>query len=400
MRVLFILLLCGLCASAQIVKSGWTSTSDANAARLALGILNTNPLTVGLDVYDLVVSNSLTIGTGSNAITLRSTNSGTIAAPDVAFRLLSVTTETNTADEGNFSAISLNGDRITTWPSGGGGDLLLTAGGIVLYESYSTNFAVVAALTNLGLFTNGYYSATWISTNGSALEIESSADGVTWSEGSETTNSVYLRLVVALANLDGSTAAVSNLSIMSIRDLTVYRGTNDYRSTVVMADDPAGEDHVATKRYVDTVALPTSWAQYPASTDVLMKGHKLNINSAWSLKTLVVSNEIRVALDFAGTPLLELSPGFKILTNGAGLQIVDGTYTTINVPTNQAGPFRVLCSTNDMVTFWEVAATNSHPTAVGTNYTLTFPKMREALPYLFYVGTSNAPRVRIPALSL
>lgn len=391
-------LVLSLACHGQIVKSGWTSTATPSLARLALGISETNAMGINVtNVYTNFNVAFLTIGTGSNAITLTPTN-GSITS-DVGLSLPWITATTVTGTTVVATSVTLGGSNRTEWPAagvstGGGG---ATAGGITVLLTYSTNYAPVSALTNLGYFTKGYYQATWTSTNGDVLAIESSADAVTWADADPSTNANYLRLVTSVANLNGLTPAVSNLFIYSIT--AGFNGTNDFRTTTFLADSPEAGDEVATKGYVDTAAIPKTWSNYKAVSTTRLNRNTLSLTPEWSWAQSISSNQVHMNLTFAGTPLITFAPGFTGISNG--VTIVDGTYITVNVATNNApGPFRVLCSTNDLLNWFEVAATNSYPTAVGTNYTLTFPKTDALISTLICVGRSNATAIATSGATL
>lgn len=392
----YLLTLCLLFAplatrAATLVTAPWLSATNSAQARAALGISETNA--IGVYVTNTFTNFNITaavIGTGSNAVTLTPTNGGveTLAPWTVG--------SVNSAGDVSAPAFVLNGTRITAWPSGGTNGIVNNAGNIEIEVAYSTNLAAVSGLTNLGWFTNGYYAATWTSTNGDALSLESSTDGASWATASASTNGQYLRIVVELATLAGGTPGVSDLVIYSIVPGGGYGGTNDFRTTTVLADSPASPDQVATKQYVDEAAVPRSWSLYSATGPVRLGGHSLDLGSAWSMVVVVnVSNELRCALQFGGTTVMELSPGFIALTNAS--IATNLAFTRLLVPTNTPGPFRVLASTNSMTTWREVAVTNSYPTAIGNSYEITFPRNTEPGAWLFTVGRSNAPAVHLPA---
>jgi hypothetical protein len=390
----------GMAQEREINTTPFTRTflraTNPLSAAAALGFstnvtVGTNITVTTSNIYTSFDVPFLTIGQGTNTMTLTPTNGSLVA--DVPWYF----------PEASAGAITLGGVRRTTWPEGGTNIYTVGSfsGGIVLYTSFQTNFATVASLTNLGLFTNGWFDASWTSTNGAALGLEASTNGVDWSQAEAGTNSVYLRLVVSLGSPGGGTPAVSNMVIRSIANKEAFGGTNDFRRTLLLADPPASGEQVANKEYVDDVALrrAMSWSTHPAAAPVRLLGQELQISGEWAIRTLVVSNELRAVLQFGGATIAEFSPGFTALTNATIDPATNTAWLTLRVPTNGLTlPLRVLMATNFTTGPWRyVTATNG---TAGTNYTLNVPRSLVPDTAFFYVGRSNAPAYRLPALTL
>jgi hypothetical protein len=323
-------LLVALCASAQMYKTGWTSTTNPATARAALGISETNA--IGMYVTNTFAGDTLTIGTGTNAVIIQATG-GNLVGTDAALAI----------DMLSVNALALGGVTKTAWPTNAA-----YSGGIKLYTSYFTNLADVAGLTNLGYFSNGWYEAKWISTNGSVLEIKSSGDGVTWAQADATTNATYLGIFVSLSNIESTNPpAVSNLIIRSVSDLSALGETNDYRGTVIIGDEPTDERGLTPKSYVDGAAASAAsqWATYKPVGNVDLNGKTLILDSIFTWATGFTNNQRTLEMQQNGNAILSLSAmastgtatnvTLKADNTGSNLLFTIAKAGTTNAPTIQ-----------------------------------------------------------------
>jgi hypothetical protein len=137
------------------------------------------------------------------------------------------------------------------------------------------------------LLTNGYAGISY-SAAGMSVVVESSTDSNTWGTAVATNTAVYLRLS---ANNDippfgEPSLTISNIIVTSWSHPATWRQTSDTAGQIVLVDNPTASRQIVNKQTLASAVAavtPSSWAQYPATTNVNLSGHRLIMTEGWTL---------------------------------------------------------------------------------------------------------------------
>jgi hypothetical protein len=137
------------------------------------------------------------------------------------------------------------------------------------------------------LLTNGYAGISY-SAFGMSVVVESSTDSNTWGTAAATNTAVYLRLSASndLPSFGDPSLTISNIIVTSWSHPATWRQTSDTAGQIVLVDNPTASRQIVNKQTLASAVAavtPSSWAQYPATTNVNLSGHRLIMTEGWTL---------------------------------------------------------------------------------------------------------------------
>jgi len=348
----------------------------------------------------ILVTNSLTLGTGSNAVTWTSEGtpdgslsvsnliaSGTITGPMHGTNIIAATIETNQMSAAAH-ALYIDGDTITG----------ITQNSEVIV--FQTNNVVISGTNRLwfGLFTNFVRAEitlpyTNVFTAGSIpplpdYRLETSTNGTDWESGLETTtNSVYVSLYDA--NAASAAGFATAITIWGYSDETTFGTVIDLAGQDLQVDTLTNSRSVVNLSLSQTVASgiaytnAAAWATHTATARPQLAALGLGFDNKWTATHSTGTNESSLALSVWGTRLLTLTANDVTTPANAGKTylssfVVSGTNITATVLASNVVAALVpqFVTNNASATNWaDVASyTSSYPFTTNGQYTLGWGK--------------------------
>jgi hypothetical protein len=179
--------------------------------------------------------------------------------------------------------------------------------------------------------------------------------------------------------------------------------TNFLVGQQVLVDQPGSANAVANRGYVDyqiEVEKPWDWSEFDAVSEIKLRGNTVFHDSAW--QTVSRTNEdlaVHALRAYGGDVMVfsttRASTGSNVLSK---ISVTDTT-VTISIPTNGIATKPAVYWSPEFLTVpWTLVnsvgtVTESYPDAVGTNYTVSFPRIAGANFFTVWLESGSAERL-------
>lgn len=370
-RYLLCWLLTTACALAQFDTTPPSVRADLDAA-------------ASLDVT--LRGDILIIGRGSNAVTLTVTNGDTISLP---MKWL--------VKEIEASAVTVNGDRITSWQSifttnNYSGlintpiEALITTNGVALSGTNRIILGTVPTFTSATIkgYTNVFTAGTIPPLPDFRVEVSTNG-GVSWFVAQET---VTVTNLVSFYDASGASSGGGGGNVVIYGYATAdYIGNSvDLAGQTINVDSPANSRGVANlaTAQAEAASAAARWSTHAATVKPVLAGFGLNLDRTWAINHVSASNATRITLGPYGEPLLSLEANHIPATGFGRIVITNTTFTPTNLTLLVDSQNVVAALIPQFVT--NVTATNWADVA---SYTSTWPLATNGLFTLVIPTTSN-----------
>lgn len=328
----------------------------------------------------------LILGTGSNAVTLTVTNGDTISLP---MKWL--------VDEVEASAVTVNGDRITSWQSIFSTNnysglintpilALITTNGVVMSGTNRLILGTVPTFTSATI--SGY---TNVFTAGSIPPLPDYRIEVSTNGGADwftTQESVLVTNMVSFYDANGASSGGGggNIVIYGYATADYIGNTVDLAGQTIYVDDPTNSRAAANLNTAQAQATLAAalWGTHTATAKPNLAGFGLNLDRTWTINHASVSNETRIHLGPYGESLLSFAANHVPATGFGSIVITNTTFTPTNLTLLVDSRNVVAALIPQFVT--NVTATNWADVA---SYTTTWPLATNGLFTLVIPTTSN-----------
>lgn len=255
----------------------------------------------------------------------------------------------------------------------------------------SATNTVVASST---LLTNGLASVTWTVSGLLSVRAETSTNQADWIDAIPTAAPVYLRVSVTndMPSPGDLDTTVSDIVALSWTRPDLLYSTNNTAGQQIQVDDPQTARAIVNRQTLDRELAgiePSTWADYPASTNVQLSGNRLILGYGWDISADSAGTSIKINGRDAMT-IADEATGVAITSYAITSNTVYMTVTTNGVTSE---PYPEWTPTLVPVTDWQ-AITNyvgSYPTATTNDtYTLTFPHQGGGIGY-YRVQQADGP---------
>jgi hypothetical protein len=277
-----------------------------------------------------------------------------------------------------------------------------------------TNAQVIATST---VSSNGFARVEYDATGPMQVEVEmSDLNLVTWEAFEPFVTPGYIRVSVSesipspLTNL---TTSVSNIVASSWTRPELFGTTNDTAGQIIEVDEASSARQPVQLSQMQTAIaadVPSDWAAYKASTNLMLDGHKIILGGHWSLSNVsfdgggslgVISwtnaTEDSFVLSNNGTEVLTALSGYQALEI-SGISINSST-ATVQVATNGVDTEPLIQHTESITSpDWTSLSsiTNSYPVATNGNYEIVV-ELPSSSGFIRAVRNTGAGRVDLAA---
>lgn len=257
---------------------------------------------------------------------------------------------TNTASAGQvLTAV----DGATEWADAAGGVTLeqVAAGGFLnvsnsevilnsdTYMAWSTNGAITltAETNNLGIvLSNGFAGASFQKFGPALFGAAWTVDGTNWATGI-TNVSVTVGMIKGMTELGNSDpAGVTNLTLLSWTEPSLFGKTNFTRSQILIVDRPKLADAAAPLRTVTNEAWravrnQTNWASIPAKSEVDLGGYGERLTAEWKRTATATTNADSLDWLWTGTNVWSVVGPPSVSVSRAEYSVVVSSLTNVLV---------------------------------------------------------------------
>jgi len=178
--------------------------------------------------------------------------------------------------------------------------------------------------------------------------------------------------------------------------------TNFMAGQTILVDTPTTPNAAVNRQYVDRqieVEKPWDWSEFDAVSEIKLRGNTVFHDSAWQTVSRTNEDLAVHALRAYGADVMVFSTtsaatGSNVLSK---ISVTDTT-VTISIPTNGIATKPTVYWSPEFLTVpWTLVSsvatvTESYPDAVGTNYTVSFPRIDGANFFTVWLESESAER--------
>lgn len=224
--------------------------------------------------------------------------------------------------------------------------------------------------------------------SGTAVFVTNSPIQVAWYSGSmvgsiASNSSTYI-VQIPLGGL------VSNVVAYSMVRPDLFGRTNATYGEILLAQDPTQPSQVATKNYVDSLYLFTSW--WSAGQDIQVNSYNVDLSPTWQEGTDILTNTTSYHLRFLGVDMIRATASQPVSLTNVSVSVTSATNITVKVPTNGLSAAPQLEFSHYLFPVVWAWLTNA-ATIASTNYSWTFKQPYPDAGFIMVMVPASSPNV-------